>query len=286
MVLAKWKDFKDPVSNPTNPRVVFFYLPALEKAKQRSIRCSVLIAFGPNVPHNLFCNWLGDWLEGHDITATMHKRVCEGVFVVVCDKEGACDIPAPALRDYPNMRPAVFPVSVDLFTKADDLMLKVISLPNLPFQSQCYLPAIANKLGLFVGHTGADDSPKAPRIPENTFLGHFLYNQQQSCTPAPVKILILAQNEKRIPSYLQLQISQDEWYRQTLVQEVLNFPYSPIFPPERRQPRFFTSLENKRSRLYTVLNTRSKRLGIPSMNTRKMVQGSRGLFPSGRQHSS
>lgn len=263
MVVAKtkWKDFKDPGGNPSNPRVVFFYLPALEKAKQRCIRCSVLIAFGPNVPHNLFCEWLGDWLGGHDIVATMHKRVCEGFFVVVCDKEGACDIPTPALRDFPHMRPAVFPVSVDLFTKADDMVVKVVALPTLPAQSQCYLPAIATKLGLFVGHTGAENSPKAPRIPENSFLGHFLYDQQQPPSdPAPVKVLVLAQSEKRIPSYLQLQNSQDEWYCQTLVQETLNFPYSPIFPPERRQPRFFTSLENKRSRLCTVLNTRSKRV--------------------------
>nr|PNR52834.1 hypothetical protein PHYPA_009209 [Physcomitrium patens] len=270
MVVTKtrWKEVKDPVTSLGNPCVVFFSIPALEKANERSIRCSVLITFGPNIPHNLFCEWLGDWLGGHDIAATMHKRVCEGFFVVVCDKEGAWNIPAPALRDYPHMRPAVFPVAVDLFSKADDMVVKVIALPNLPAQSQCQLPVIANKLGLFVGHTGQESNPEAPRIPENTFLGSLLYNQQQLYAPAPVKILILAQAEKRIPSYLQLQISKDGWYKQTLVQEALNFPYSPVFPSERRKPRFFTNLE-KSSRFCALLNTGGKRMVIINFSSNR-----------------
>lgn len=236
----------------SNPPKVFFDLPALEKAKQRCIKSSVLIAFGPNVPHNLFCEWLQHWLGSHDISATMHKRVCEGFYVVVCDKEGACDILAPALKDYSHMRPAIFPLSVDLFTRSEDMVAKLVSLPGLPFLFQYFLPTIASRLGLFVGHTGPEDNPQAPRIPEDTYLGQLLY--KRSSRPVPVKILVLAPWDKQIPSHLSLQISHNEWYRQTLVQETIKYPYSPAFPPESKRG-LYTLDQNRVKRVSNFLSS-------------------------------
>jgi hypothetical protein len=82
--------------------------------------------------------------------------------VVVCDREGASDIAAPGLEDYPHMRPAIFPLSVDLFTSSKhNMVARVVSLPGLPELFHHCLSTIASQLGLFVGHTGAMDQPSS-----------------------------------------------------------------------------------------------------------------------------
>lgn len=94
MVVMKirWKEVKDFVISFGNFCVVFFFILVLEKVNEWSIRCFVLIIFGFNILYNLFCEWLGDWLGGYDIVVIMYKCVCEGFFVVVCDKEGVWNI--------------------------------------------------------------------------------------------------------------------------------------------------------------------------------------------------
>jgi hypothetical protein len=138
----------------------------------------------------------------------MHNHVCEGFYVVVCDREGASDIAAPGLKDYPHMRPAIFPLSVDLFTSSKhNMVARVVSLPGLPELFHHCLSTIPSQLGLFVGHTGAVDQPSSPRISEDTYLGHLLYNKTSMTTtpalpPPPVKLLILAPRNQQIPCHL------------------------------------------------------------------------------------
>jgi hypothetical protein len=88
----------------------------------------VLVAFGHHVPYALFCEWLQQWLGTQALSATMHNHVCEGFYVVVCDREGASDIAAPGLKDYLHMRPAIFSHSVDLFTSSKHNMVATLSL--------------------------------------------------------------------------------------------------------------------------------------------------------------
>ncbi len=163
----------------------------------------------------------------------------EGFYVVVCDREGASDIAAPGLKDYPHMRPAIFPLSVDLFTGSKhNMVARVVSLPGLPELFHHCLSTIASQLGLFVGHTGAVDQPSSPRIPEDTYLGH-LFNNKTSTTPTPalpppVKLLILAPRSQQIPCHLSLQ-ARGKIHKQTLVQETVKFPYSCAFPPPNQK---------------------------------------------------
>lgn len=198
----------------------------------------MLVAFGHHVPYALFCEWLQQWLGTQTVSATMHNHVCEGFYVVVCDREGASDIAAPGLKDYPHMRPAIIPLSVDLFTSSKhNMVARVVSLPGLPELFHHCLSTIASQLGLFVGHTGAVDQPSSPRIPEDIYLGH-LYNKTSTTTPAlpppPIKFLILAPRSQQIPCHLSLQ-ARDKIHKQTLVQETINFPYSCAFPPPNQK---------------------------------------------------
>jgi hypothetical protein len=229
----------DVISGAQWKKKKFKHNTVLVRAIWCCIKSSVLVAFGHHVPYALFCEWLQQWLGTQTLSATMHNHVCEGFYVVVCDREGASDIAAPGLKDYPHMRPAIFPLSVDLFTSSKhNMVARVVSLPGLPELFHHCLSTIASQLGLFVGHTGAVDQPSSPRIPEDTYLDHLFYNKTSTmptpALPPPVKLLIFAPRSQQIPCHVSLQ-ARGKIHKQTLVQETVKFPDSCAFPPPNQK---------------------------------------------------